>query len=250
MGQIEIGTSQNVGIRYEAANVMERILATVIDAVIMLGVLIGLYVTVIMIAVNGTFDSSTTEVLGWVFLGIGILDVLYPVLCETFWNGQTIGKRMMRLRVMRVDGTQPRIVDYFLRWLIGLVEIVLTSGAVAAILIMASRNHQRLGDMAAGTTVVRLPKKSILSASFLEVDEGVTSVRYPEVQRLTDKDIAIIRDVLTAATSKAIAQEASVAMLWRTKERVQEVMGITADGRPEEFLMQVIDDYNATFSKS
>jgi hypothetical protein len=78
----------------------------------------------------------------------------------------------------------------------------------------------------------------------------VTSVRFPEVQRLTDKDIAIIRDVLTAATSKAIAQEASVAMLWRTKERVQEVMGITADGRPEEFLMQVIDDYNATFSKS
>jgi uncharacterized RDD family membrane protein YckC len=140
MGQIEIGTSQNVGIRYEAANVMERILATVIDAVIMLGVLIGLYVTVIMIAVNGTFDSSTTEVLGWVFLGIGILDVLYPVLCETFWNGQTIGKRMMRLRVMRVDGTQPRIVDYFLRWLIGLVEIVLTSGAVAAILIMASQS--------------------------------------------------------------------------------------------------------------
>lgn len=247
MAQIEIGTSQNVDIQYEAANIMERIVANIIDAAIMFGVLFGMYLLVIALVLSEA-DERISAIIGWVFLGLAILDVLYPLLCETFLNGQTVGKKVMRLRVMRVDGTQPRIVDYFLRWLIGLGEIAMTSGSVAAVAIIASKHNQRLGDMAAGTTVVRLPKNTTLSAALLKVDDVPTKpVVFEQVRRLTDKDIAIIREVFTTAASNAISQQAATELLWRTKARVEEVLGVTAEGRPEDFLSQVMEDYNTIY---
>lgn len=249
MAQIEIGTSQNVGIQYEAANVMERIIATIIDAVIMFGVLFGMYLVVIFLILSESSDAIS-EFVGWMFLVLAILDALYPFLCETLLNGQSVGKKAMRLRVMRVDGTQPRIVDYFLRWLIGLGEIAMASGSVAAIAIIASKHSQRLGDMAAGTTVVRLPKSATLSASFLKVDDDpVKPVVYEQVRRLTDKDIAIIREVFTTASSNALSPQAATELLWRTKARIEEVLDITTDGRPEDVLSQVMEDYNTIYGK-
>jgi uncharacterized RDD family membrane protein YckC len=79
----------------------------------------------------------------------------YPVAMETLWRGRTLGKAAMGLRVVTTEGGPVRFRHAAIRAALGLVDFALTSGAAAVISVLATRNNQRLGDLVAGTLVLR-----------------------------------------------------------------------------------------------
>jgi uncharacterized RDD family membrane protein YckC len=96
---------------------------------------------------------------GWVVAGFvllyGALVFGYPVACETLWRGRTLGKAALGLRVVTVEGGPVRFRHAAIRTALGVVEIAITGGAVAVLCILLTRRHQRLGDLVAGTLVLR-----------------------------------------------------------------------------------------------
>lgn len=193
MSELNILTAQNVSIEFESAGVGDRIAATILDSIFMIAY-VFLYVIILTTGFSGSENVDSFYItMGVIFL---IPVVFYHLLAEYFFNGQSLGKKIMKIRVIKLDGTEPGIGAYLLRWLLRIVDIQMFSGLVAVIAVAASDKGQRLGDMAAGTTVIRqkpfVPIES-LRPVHVSADHTVT---FPEVERLSDKDIHTIKMVL------------------------------------------------------
>ena len=70
-------------------------------------------------------------------------------------NGQSVGKRILKIKVISLDGSQPSIGQYFIRWLFRLVDFALTAQVGGLICVAVSKNKQRIGDIVAGTTLIK-----------------------------------------------------------------------------------------------
>src|SRR5581483_576282 len=121
MDKITIETTQNVSIEYEIASLGERIVATILDRVIIIGYYIAYFIIVAIIGRSAFNEIGIVVIILTLFLPV----LLYPLLCETFMNGQTLGKRARKIRVIRLDGRQANFGNYLLRWLIGFIELYL-----------------------------------------------------------------------------------------------------------------------------
>ena len=141
MDNFQIETAQNVNILQNVAGVGERILAYLIDAVIMF-----IYVLVLIIVfTNVNMMDDHYFIVG---LTVGLPLFLYHLLWETLWNGQSPGKAVMKLRVVKTDGSKPAFSNYLLRWLLRIIDITSTSGALALVTILLNGKGQRVGDIA------------------------------------------------------------------------------------------------------
>ncbi len=154
-GDVSLVTPEAVALEFPTATVGSRTVAYVIDALV---------VTVVVLLVNlgafaafGTTGSATPD---WVFLSVVVvLNLLvafgYPIAAETLWRGRTLGKAAMGLRVVTVEGAPVGFRHAAIRAALQLVDFTLTFGAGAVITALVTRRSQRLGDLAAGTLVVR-----------------------------------------------------------------------------------------------
>ena len=147
MAEKSIVTGQYVRIRQTPASVGERMLAQLIDWVIQFAYLTMWWILTTKMGV----ELGTLAIILLILLPV----FFYCPLCEILSNGQTIGKRLFMLRVIMADGTLPSPAAYLLRWLLMIVDGPLL-GYVGVLVMIINRNNQRLGDMAAGTLVVKL----------------------------------------------------------------------------------------------
>ena len=111
--KIRIQTAQNVEIEYEIAGIGYRLPAALIDLAVFLGYYALIYITFAVFS----FNVDLPEWLMFALLLPPVPLLLYPLLCEIFMRGQTIGKKAMNLKVVRIDGGEPSIGSYILRWL-------------------------------------------------------------------------------------------------------------------------------------
>jgi len=195
---IEITTTQNVTIEYELARLRERGLAWLLDLVIvMLGYFL-LFQLFRAVAGNSFWGEN-----GWVIVVVlfpFLAYFLYNILFE-IWNiGQTPGKIAMGIKVVRLDGKDPEWSDVVLRAVLHLVDSLFSFAVIGAVMIKTTGKSQRLGDMAANTTVIKIQGsqyqfrlQDILSISTLENYEPV----YPQVRQLSERDMIFIKLVLT-----------------------------------------------------
>lgn len=140
-------SNQYVRIEPRPAGFGPRILAAFLDALAILFYLYGLSLLL--------FGTGMENLLnGWLAAALYTIPTMfYYPLCEFFFNGKSLGKQILGLRVVKRDGSRPGLSAFMLRWL--LLTIDAGTGFVVGILcIMFSKNSQRLGDMAAGTMVV------------------------------------------------------------------------------------------------
>jgi uncharacterized RDD family membrane protein YckC len=228
MSTIRIQTTQNVSVEYTVASVGERIVATLIDDVVLL-VWAGFWLG--MVGALGVKQKAV-----WIGMGVlvGATYVFYHLLCEVFFNGQSLGKRARDLKVIRLDGTSPSLGDYLLRWVLRIVD----SGFVALIAILLNGRGQRLGDMAAGTTVVSLNAPRAAAPLPTTPDAGYVAV-FPQAAHLADHDVAIIRQVLR----KGLERENYV-LLNELANKVKALLGVQADLPDEAFLRTVLRDHS------
>ncbi|GAB2773211.1 RDD family protein [Salinimicrobium soli] len=232
MDNFQIETAQNISISQNVAGVGERILAFLIDGLIMLA-----YVIIVSF-LAGALDVSAGE--EWVFyLVIGLPLFLYHLLWETFWNGKTPGKAALDIKVVKLDGSKPAFSNYLVRWLLRMVDITLTSGSVAVVSILMSGKGQRLGDMAATTTVISEKKKPDLEATLMvNVPENYQPV-YPQVTVLTDKDVQDIKELYQDSL-----RNSNFRVIRSLSEKVAGLLEVTPEENPSDFLKTVIKDYN------
>jgi uncharacterized RDD family membrane protein YckC len=193
MHTIEITTSQNVTIEYELAGLRERFFALLIDTIIICFLWFAL---AMFFGAFGFADSSfimqAVAVFPFWFL------ILYYLMCETLLNGQTLGKRTQRTKVVRIDGKPISLSDLLLRAVLQLGDYAFSGGVLGALLISTTDKHQRLGDMAAGTTVIKIGTDrrfrlyDILSINTLEN----YTPQYVEVKQLSEEDMLLVKSVI------------------------------------------------------
>ena len=242
MQHVEIQTAQNVALHYPIAGLGDRILAQILDGLILFAYLVLTLVVIAAAAGAGLFSDETASVVVFVLLYAPV--VFYHLLCEVLLHGQSLGKKARQIRVMRLDGREPSFADYFLRWLLGLVDFTLTSGVAAVVSVLATRHSQRLGDLAAGTTVVSLKKRRDLRETLFVETPATYAPHFPQVDRLADADIALTKDVynlLIAEGRTARARQAGE----RLKKGLEQRMGVTTNLPPLELARTVLRDYNA-----
>lgn len=233
MQTISVLTTQNVSIQYPVATVGDRILAYLLDRLILIA-----YV----IAVIAAFVSTDTGRNAW-WLGVMLVAVpwlFYHLAFEIFMNGQSPGKRVMNIQVVRLDGTQPSIGDYVLRWVFSLIDFYFMSGALAVIIIAAGGKGQRLGDVVAGTSVVKLIGQREITANevFITPEEKYTPV-FLQVTQLESRDIELIQRALEA--NRNFGNMQPVLMV---TEKIKSLLGIQSDMPPVEFLYTIVKDFN------
>lgn len=241
MSELTINTTQNVNINFEAASVGERILAYVIDFLIKIAylIVIGYLVFDLM-----GLEKVLSKMDQWSAVAVVVLFFLpymfYSLTLESILEGQTFGKRIMKIKVVKIDGYQASFGDYLIRWLFRIIDISTNSGVIGLITLIASDKTQRLGDMSAGTAVITLKNKVTINNTIL-VDIGDAYVPiYPLVIKLSDNDVRIIKETLNTAIVKG-----DIDMIVKLKDKIESVTGIkNQSGSSEDFIKTVIKDYN------
>ncbi|GAA4281011.1 RDD family protein [Gaetbulibacter aestuarii] len=242
MLELQINTTQNVNINFTAASVGERILAYGIDWIIKFAYMIVIFYVVFDIFNIGD-QISTLDT--WSQVAIIILFLLpvlfYTLSFETLLDGQTPGKRILKIQVVKIDGYQASLADYVIRWFFRIVDINMMSGVVALISIISSNKNQRLGDISAGTAVISLKNKVHISHTILEDLKEDYVPCYPSVIRLSDNDARIIKD-----TFKVAKKSRDYNTLIKLRSKIMEVAEIKErkQNTDVEFIDVILKDYN------
>ena len=195
MSQSNIITGQYVQINQSPASIGERIFGRLIDLLVLF-----CYVGSMSYLMKRFHPDFRGE---WITVFVIILPfALYTFLCESFNHGQTIGKKVMHTRVVSVDGTVPTMGASMIRWLMLLVDLWMTSG-MGVLFIIFSKNNQRLGDLAAGTMVIKLDDYKKMTVSLDEFNYVSRNYKpvYPQAQQLTQQQIAVIEQLLHGSSS-------------------------------------------------
>ncbi|TVQ11069.1 MAG: RDD family protein [Balneolaceae bacterium] len=235
MADLRIETAQNIGIDYTIATISDRILATILDGLIMIGYL------VFMGLLFSTYTLQITT-------GLMVILIMFPLFIyhpffEIMLQGQSPGKKIMNTRVMKADGTEAGIGGYLLRWLLGIIEIQAFTGSIALITIIVSGKGQRLGDMAAGTTVVKLKKEMSLHDTMLTAVEENYKPLFHQVERLSDRDINMIKNIIDR-TGRHYDWNTYEKLASELKSVLEQKMDIRSELQPFAFLATVLKDYN------
>ncbi|MAK35935.1 MAG: transporter, partial [Flavobacteriaceae bacterium] len=189
MDNFQIETAQNVNIAQNVGGVGERVLAFIVDYAI-----IFLYIVLVSIAL-GALDGVSEDFEILVYMTIGLPIFCYSLLWETFWNGRSPGKALLKLRVVKLDGSKPAFSNYFIRWLLRIIDISATSGALALVTVLLNGKGQRLGDIAASTTVITEKKVIGLAQTLvMDIPEGYVP-KYPQVTVFTDAEMSTIKSL-------------------------------------------------------
>lgn len=234
MKTISINTTQNVPIEYEVALVRDRIFAYIIDGFVI--VLIGTGLSFIL----GIFYLRELYLsIAWL-----LVFVFYNLISEYFMNGQTLGKKALRLQVVKISGEEATLTDYITRWAFRMVDIYLSLGSIASMLVSSSEKGQRIGDIVANTAVIyKRPSRDVSVRQIVHAyDNKNYRVTYPDARNFSDQEMLILKSVLER--SEKYNNTAHEDALMEAAEIVKERLGLT--GRINDsrgFLKTVLVDY-------
>ena len=241
MSVITVTTPFNIDLEFRIAAFHKRLLAWMIDIV-----LIYTYMIIMekyVVRPLSFYDSlgSTASI-----LIIAVPAALYHLLCEVFMNGQSIGKKALGIKVLDINGNEATLSQYLLRWSFRLFDMLITFCAGAVLSTALSKNSQRLGDLVAGTVVIdQRARTDISDTIYLELAEDDYQPVFTEVMKLSDRDINGIRNLLD---TKGSSKDTEIYMA-QVAQRIRDVLKIQTDLAPRELLQQLLKDYNFLTSK-
>jgi uncharacterized RDD family membrane protein YckC len=233
MDNFQIETAQNVKIKQNVANVSTRIAAFLIDGFIIAGYYLIIYY--ILNSLNLTSGGNLYLVYGLLSLPV----FFYSLLFETLMNGQSPGKYLNKIRVTKLDGSKPTFSNFLIRWMLRSIDITMASGSIALLTILLNGKGQRLGDLAAGTTVISEKKHITINDTIItDIPEEYVPT-FPQVTLLSDKDIQTIKDLYLKAKRKR-----NHLILIKIHQKIVDLTGIQTQMKPIDFIDVVIKDYN------
>ena len=239
MESIDILTGQHVTIKYQPATILARMGALLLDYFFLIVYLLTVSITLFEII---DLFQYFPDWLSYTLLAIAYLLAFgYHFIFESILGGRTPGKMVAKIRVTNIDGSIPGLGAYFLRWILMPIDMLFSGGGVGAILILFSRYHQRLGDMAAGTIVVKTnPYLNLdLDETYYEFTDDYEPT-FINVDRLSEGQIAFITNLLVEPKNK-IATENSIQEL---ADKVKVLLNTETDLESCKFLETIVRDYN------
>ncbi len=232
-----IQTAQNVDLAFAPAGLGERILAWLIDA------LLGAAYVFFLLWIEAPAAGNAATIVAFSPL------LFYHLACEVFFEGQTAGKRVLQIQVSRSDGAAPTVAQYLLRWIFRFVDVSFTSGVVAVVSIAATRRSQRLGDVVAGTVVVRRKRRVRIDEVTYPARPAGARLVFSDAARLSDADIRTVRAVLVRLRREPRSAPA-LRIAHRAKEAVERRLGLPRVAMPtDEFLETVVADYTSVHDR-
>ncbi|ROH95643.1 RDD family protein [Chryseobacterium daecheongense] len=242
MSQIAINTSQNVNINFNIASVGERMLAFIIDLLIKVAYVILVFYLFFNVFDLGYILSGMDQ---WsviaIYIAITFPVYIYPVVLESLMEGQTPGKKVMKIRVVKIDGYQASFGDYMIRWIFRIIDTSF-AGVIGLISMIVSKNNQRLGDIASGTAVISLKNSITISHTILENIHEDYIPSFPQVIALSDNDMRIIKDNYTKALRVDDRE-----IISRLSDKIKGILKLEIDPTKmteRQFINIVIKDYN------
>ncbi|MEO7172591.1 RDD family protein [Flavobacterium sp.] len=241
MIQLSINTTQNVIINFSAASVGERIGAYFIDLLVKIAYcIIIFYVFFYSFGLNSIIQGMDPWSMMAIYMIFALPVVFYSLIQELLLEGQTFGKKLVKIKVVKIDGYQASFGDYLIRWLFRLIDITIGSGIIGLITMVVNNKTQRLGDISAGTAVITLKNKINISHTILEDIGEEYKPKYPLVIKLSDNDARIIKETFQAAVKKSDSE-----ILNRLTSKIEQVTGIKNDlDSKKEFIQTILKDYN------
>lgn len=233
MKSVEVTTTQNVTIHYELANTGQRILAFMLDLI---------FIILLVFTFSMILKDFRNDVL--MQLGVWIPVLFYSPVSEMIGRGQSLGKKLTGIRVLKADGGQMHFTDYALRWAFRWADIYFSLGSLATLLVSSTEKCQRIGDLFANTTVVRLEESHIITVNDLLNIKSSSNyeVKYPEIKKLTEADLLFVKHVLYQ--SGKVNNFAHQLALENTAIKMATILNVPATPKPYDlFLRQLISDY-------
>ncbi|EEG77970.1 RDD family protein [Dethiobacter alkaliphilus] len=225
---------EKVYLNLELAGLGSRFAARFIDGVIQ--VILIIFVGVI------SFYAPWDTTLNIALLFILVFAVMtgYFIFFETFWNGQTPGKRIIRIRVVQSDGSAVTFVKVLIRNIIRIIDQLPFSYAIGMISVFVTKSSQRLGDMAAGTIVVKENIEEVPKPLELHVEEMPwTGAARLNIHKISENEFAVLKKYLLRRSSLSTIEKQE----WDHKLTLffREQLGLSSldTGPPLQFLQQV-----------
>jgi uncharacterized RDD family membrane protein YckC len=201
---LEILTPENVFVEYEIAGLGSRFAAFLIDTLIQVGIYVIIFLCLIFGMPNVLNSLSTIDIAAFSSAIVIIFMIIYFTFFEVLMNGQTPGKKVMKLRVLKQTGEPISFFDSFLRNLLRLADLLPpTTYLLGALLILFSKQNKRVGDYAANTIVTRIKKEAKpVTLSYLfkninrqnEEEDTITNI-YP----VNNSEYSILKEYISRA---------------------------------------------------
>lgn len=243
METVKINTSQHIDIDYPLAGIGDRVAAYLID----LSIFVAVYFLLVFGGLAGALVGWSQKVFPILLISYIAAYAFYDLICEVLFNGQSIGKKLMKIKVVSIDGAQPSAGQYFIRWIFRIVDLTLTANLLGFLLIAMSEKRQRIGDVVAGTTLVKTqPATKIEHIAFHPVTDEYLP-QFSNVHLLSDRDIELVHEVIGAYYLTYNTE-----LIYALSAKVSEFLGINIpEGMNEmQFLKTVSSDYIQITSKA
>jgi uncharacterized RDD family membrane protein YckC len=271
MAVIKVPTNFNIDVEFQIPEFYRRLISLLIDVIIeyfYLRIALEIFKSIIN---NSSLDTDSQYNLQAVGLLLILPILLYHVVLEITMNGQSIGKKILGIRVVNEIGGRPSISQFMIRWLLRVSDVwiviiifILASNddfsrnpetafiVLAAlaflitdiVLVVSTKKGQRIGDVLAKTILIRTNTKgNIEDTVFVEVaDSYVPS--FPQIMQLSDKDINAIKSILETARKKGDFNMAEAA-----SSKIKAHLRIESSMSPFDFLDVLLKDYNYLSTK-
>lgn len=237
MNTIRVTTSQNIDLEYELGSLGDRVLGRILDGLVIVAYCL-VFAAIVGFGNLGDFLSNNV----WLIIIVIMLPIVfYDLICEMLLNGQSFGKKIMNIKVISLNGEQPTFSQYLMRWLFRLVDFTLSSSLVALITVAVSEKKQRLGDIIAGTAVVKTKTRTTIEDTlYVQTAPVEYVVTYPEVINLNDRDIQLVKEVLLN-----VMRSGNPSLALQAQQKIEMVLNIQSRHTDAStFLRVVLADYN------
>lgn len=244
-----VPTYLNIDLRFELAQVGARFGAYIIDWMIK-----WLYLLIVSSVTNITFLYGSVLISFFFYMPF----IFYSFLFEWLNKGQSLGKRIVKIRVVGADGNYPSVyqcatrwlflgADMWLIWLFVFIHpafyfLAIFSPLIGGLLIIFSDKHQRFGDIAANTVVINTKQKEIYIEDTIyayATKSKEYQPKYPEIMRLSDKEVNQVKFLLERG-SETFNPE----VVHRLAAHLKNILKIESSDDDEDFLKQLLNDYN------
>jgi uncharacterized RDD family membrane protein YckC len=269
MSVIRVATTFNIDLEFTAAPFGRRLVAWALDLLLQVFYLLiaSRFLRWVMQQIDPSSDSDYN--LWAVVLLLMLPFFLYHFVCELLMNGQSVGKRIMGIRVVNTNGGRPSISQLIIRWLIRTSDytvlliilyapyaMMFGNGFFSAmgasvlllftdvVLVNSTKNGQRLGDILAHTLLISTNQSgSIEDTLFWEVEQEYDP-KFPKVMQLTDRDINSIKALLDTASKRH-----DYGLAERAAAKIKNHLSLQTDISAFEFLETLLKDYNYLATK-
>lgn len=237
MSNIEIITSHKVDITFSLAPVSQRIFAFILDIFV-----IGFTVIILTTFISNVFGFDVIAD-NFAMLFLVPFVTFFTLASESLMNGQTLGKKALGIRVIKLNGERMEFADYLSRWIFRIVDIWFSGGSVAIISIVSTEKNQRLGDMLANTAVVQVNDSK--NYKFEDVEKIMSienyEVTYPEAKNFNEKQMLLIKEALERL--KSVPNNTTRNALKKLSDKIASELQVSVPKQPETFLRTVLRDY-------